>query len=231
MDSTTSIHRRIELQSSDDLNYLIANAKRAARARIDALYPLPTNQPSTDTANPSSAPRERGRDEHACEADGAEEEAILRERKKIEEEVDAVSLLVFLSPIVNWQFENPSHTLWFGLYTISNSRPYYIFIYSIWISSGAADMAVYPCLADCCYWLHAGGSGRHGMILILTRFLARPGPIAHGSPILSTFPGVGQSTLMRPYSKLTISERKHHQLTRLKITVHNANLHLRSSKS
>lgn len=36
MDST---HRRVELQSAADMTYLIANAKRAARAKIDLHLP------------------------------------------------------------------------------------------------------------------------------------------------------------------------------------------------
>lgn len=36
MDTT---HRKIELQSPADLNYLIANAKRTARAKIDLHFP------------------------------------------------------------------------------------------------------------------------------------------------------------------------------------------------
>lgn len=40
---TTSAHRKIELQTPDDLSYLIANVRRAARERIDEAFP-PVNR-------------------------------------------------------------------------------------------------------------------------------------------------------------------------------------------
>ena len=40
---TTPAHRKIELQTPDDLSYLIANVRRAARERIDEAFP-PVNR-------------------------------------------------------------------------------------------------------------------------------------------------------------------------------------------
>lgn len=44
---TSLAHRKIELQSAEDLNYLIANVRRAAAAHInDAFPPVPSSDPS-----------------------------------------------------------------------------------------------------------------------------------------------------------------------------------------
>lgn len=40
---TTAGHRKIELQTPDDLSYLISNVRRAARERIDEAFP-PVNR-------------------------------------------------------------------------------------------------------------------------------------------------------------------------------------------
>jgi kinetochor protein Mis14/NSL1 len=39
MESTTSVHRKIEMQSPEDLAYLIDNVRRAADESINAAFP------------------------------------------------------------------------------------------------------------------------------------------------------------------------------------------------
>ncbi len=91
MDSATPSHRKIELQSTEDLNYLITNAKHAARARIDAYYPVSESGDGATTSGKSSVAGARKKGQEADREQDDGEELMLRKRRRIEDAVDAVS--------------------------------------------------------------------------------------------------------------------------------------------
>lgn len=56
-----SAHRKIELQSTDDLHYLIANVTRLARAKIDQQIPGENDDGNKDNDDKRNALRRRRR--------------------------------------------------------------------------------------------------------------------------------------------------------------------------
>lgn len=54
----SDLHRKIELQSMEDLQYLVANARRAAQEHLDQLFP-PSSNPDLKDEDPMRGPIER----------------------------------------------------------------------------------------------------------------------------------------------------------------------------
>ncbi len=107
MDTT---HRKIELQSLDDLSYLIANVQKAAQEVIDSHIPLP----STSFAGGGSSSEHVSRQTNRAKKDGSANEDHQMQRKEVEEIVNGVCLFHIILLLHYIHIELPNSVYFIG---------------------------------------------------------------------------------------------------------------------